>query len=195
MHITKAIISLVFFFNTPQFTEFSLAVKKGRQRFFAHNHVVNLTFDYTANDFSVGILEMTLSIVEKWTNYFTVSIVYGVLPITYWLAAKELQEFVYKVSLATKKSPKGVNKCEKVIIEMHESLKSLTGFINGIWSTTSLLHVIEISLEMIELHGVIKTRDPALISYYSMEITFTVVSLVFMAEGSRAVSTLLHYLQ
>jgi len=182
MQLADAIISLVIFSYGPRFKQFSGAIDKGRERLVLSQTPINATLSYTTTDILIGSTEIVQYVVYRWVNYFVSTLTYGVLPITYWLEIKSFRNDV-DVFTGSNKNPKTVLTPQNLILQ-----KRFNDSNNGIWSTIILLHVMEKALEVIDLHRIIKIKNSVLIIFFVMETTFTSISLIIMAEGSRMVS-------
>jgi len=197
MQVVYFAVSVFYFSNTSRFKDFNAAINAGRSRFFYGKLVTISTQPYTVQNIGFAVIELVLYIVKKWVDHFVAvaTVFYGALPITFWIAAKQFENFTSNICVPGGNSTNDARFRQISILGKYDELRSLTDAINDIWSVATFLIVIEKALVMIFLHTYISTRNPAFIAYFTIDIMFLATGLILMAEGARIVSNINHMIK
>jgi len=200
--VTELLFELAYFLlvgfygTTNPFTlvhRFDEAIYNGRRTFtfkveYFKTRNANFTIvHYTTMDIAFGVSQLVLEFVWLLDLYFVSLFFYGVLPFTFWFAAKEFYVFIQNISGFHDDKAARMSLCE-VILKKYEELKCLCDSINFVWSTTTFLWLIEISLRLIFVLNENLSRKRIFVVFAAMNCTFLGISLVIFAEGDRIVS-------
>jgi len=124
----------------------------GRARFFSQQ---NTTLNpYSPGNIAFASSNIVLEIVNHWVDYHVLSIIFGALPLAFWLATKG---FKVAVSKSFESLPNGQS--GKKILEKYNELKILTRSINSIWAPLVLNVLMELSFTIIWLHKILATGN------------------------------------
>jgi len=189
IYLIKITTLLAFLFLDEQYTTFNSAITGGRIRFFCEKSL-NAAEPYSAVDIVFGITELILKTTGLfWTDFFVAMVSYGAIPITFWVTTMTFQADMFEIS----KSPESIGipaRLQTKILGKYEQLKNLTNAINGIWSTSVILHVVDRTLVMIFFHHYVSQSNRVGIAFFAADIVFVSVALFLMAEGARNVRIL-----
>jgi len=102
MHFTQSFLAIIrVFSHVPELSGknrleiiYGNSVARERARFFSPK-VSSLSL-YSLEDLVFGVTDIVLIIIHQWVDYNVVSIVFGALPLTLWLATKRFENFVKK---------------------------------------------------------------------------------------------------
>ncbi|CAL8136826.1 unnamed protein product [Orchesella dallaii] len=159
------------------------AIISGRERFFM-GEIANIT-EYSGINLSIGVLELILQFVKLWNDGLVSVFFCGILPLTFWFAAKGFEEMLDDVSLASKSSQRRMTELQQLIIEKYYEFSDLSSVINTTWANLILLWILKATIHMIvRLNEAINSKGP-LVAYVVVGLTVLTTALVLMAEGSR----------
>jgi len=191
MHVTLASLAIIRVFHhvpgPPEKSPFELvfenAIARGRARFFClQNTTLNSTFNlHSPEDIAFGSVDIVLTVIHQWVEHNVVSVVYGALPLTFWLAVKH---FEHLLSNNCKSAENG--EIGRILVKYKE-LKFLTRSINAIWSTLVFCVVIEMCLTIIWLHQHVSSGNIIRFFHFAIRFVFQVIVVVLIAEGSKIV--------
>jgi len=140
----------------------------------------NTTYNpYSPENIAFASTAIVCNILSNWIAYIITSIIYGALPLTFWLATKE-----FKVCIS--------NACEslesvRVVFAKYNHLEVMIRSTNSVWAAVVLQHVMEMFLRIIWMHKYVSNGDIIRLVYFGSKTLFLVVGLLLMAEGCRFV--------
>ncbi|CAL8130054.1 unnamed protein product [Orchesella dallaii] len=177
----------------PPNMQFEAAIVNGRIRFFADvNNTSIYKETYSKADIAYGVIELALEFARLWEEYFTASLFFGAIPVTFWVAAKIFESYISEVTIPTMNQ--GGNQMDSGvfnpirIIEEYETLKRVADSISSIWSTMTIIWVLEMSICMVyHLNGAVSAYSTLFLVYNAINTAFLAVALIMMAEGCRIV--------
>ncbi|CAL8141091.1 unnamed protein product [Orchesella dallaii] len=179
--------------------QLSTAIKIGRWRFFLdvhHNITENFSVDsntqeltaeeYTTENVIIGIIELVLEFARLWSDCWVGAFFYGSLTYTFWSSAKDFETSFLQVSENVESiKERGVYEADEIVKKYFE-LKKLTGLLNSIWSTPTIMWILEMVLRMvIRLNNAVRSDNVIFVSYITVNTTFLVIFLILLAEGYR----------
>jgi len=162
---------------------FESSVERGRSRFFSLQNETFINLSHLSlENIAFSFSDIVLTVIHQWVDYHVISIVFGALPLTFWLATKSFEQFVSNNCASVENGKIG-----NVIVKYTE-LKTLIRSINAIWSLLVLNVVIEISLTIIWLHQYVLSGHTVRFIHFGIKLVFLIIGVVIMAEGCRLVS-------
>jgi len=188
MHITLAFMAIVYmlivYTGASEKTRIEIIltghVQVGRALFFS---MQNTTLNpFSPENIAFASFSIVVSLVHNWVDSSVVSIIYGALPLTFWLATRDFQAAILNTCESLENGENG-----STILEKYNELKILTRSINSIWTTLVLTHVMEMFIRIIWVHYYIARGNIIWYVYFGLKTLFLVVGLLLMAEGCRTV--------
>ncbi|CAL8132119.1 unnamed protein product [Orchesella dallaii] len=202
--IALAIVRKLYFGQTiqtiiPIGKQFSTAIETGRNRFFVGHKIscaVKLYKDnicdniYSTENIIIGSVELALQFIRIWNDLFVSMFFFGALPLTFWSASKRFQLYCSGIYRSPQGSPilnKAFNSQQAdLIVEKYEQLRNLVVSLNSVWSTATLLFVLDTLLTVVLRVNLTLTSKNTWHLLYTGNLTlFLIVSLVMLAEGRR----------
>jgi len=188
MHLTLALKAFVLVLSHYPGTSgknrlemiFEINLKRGRAQFFSQKNTTSAP--YSPENIAFASCNIVLDIANYWVDYHAMSIVFGALPLTFWLATRKFKVVISDLSDSTENGVSG-----KALLEEYNALKTLTRSINSIWAALILSVVMNLSICIVLIHWTLTTGNIIWSVSFGANTLFLIVGMLMMADGCRLV--------
>jgi len=189
MHISLGVMAIMRLLNhspgtsgKPRFEIiFEDHVARGRARCFI---LQNTTYNpYSPENIAFASSDIVVTLAHHWVDYNVLSVVFGALPLTFWLAIKGFEADFLNTCESLENGTNGISALEK-----YNELKALTCSMNSVWTTLVLSTIMELFMTIIFLHNSVTSGNIIWFVQFCLKILFLMVGVLIMAEGCRFVS-------